>query len=69
MMKCPIPIHEMGLHDKVVWNERKYELEPQEKFFALMIAAVADWVRSKNMTIDLNTVTADQIIDIVKNNH
>jgi hypothetical protein len=57
---------EMSLYDQVVWSEQKKELNAQEKFLALMFAGVADFVREKDLSIDLKVATVDDIMKVVK---
>ncbi len=65
-MNCPIPKNEMSVYDQIVWSERKAELDYQQKFFALIIAGCADYIREKKLSIDLSTVTADEIITLCR---
>jgi hypothetical protein len=62
----PAPYEELDLNDQVIWSENYKSLNSFEQFKTKMIASAICYVRELK-DIDCKTVTADQLIEYVKN--
>ena len=65
-MNIPAPYETLGLHDQIVWNHKKKQLNNHQQFYIKNIASVIEFLREKNQAFDLQTVTADELIEFGK---
>ncbi len=62
----PVNLEELDLTEQVIWNDNYESLSPFQKFKLKLAASAICYVRELK-EIDYNAVTADELIEYIKN--